>query len=465
MSIESNPEFSHLLSFADWSIFFTILALTFLVSFFSRKFKNRGNNEFLDYMIMGRKLTLPLFVGTLVATWYGGIWGVTEIAFNQGLYNFLTQGVFWYFTYILFAFFLVDKIKDYPAITLPELIGEMYGPRSKKMATLFNFFNVLPIAYVISLGLFVKLLWPIPLWLAMTLGLIVVLGYSTYSGFRAIVYSDMLQFAVMCSSVFLVILFSLLSFGGINFLKNNLEPHYFSFTGKNSWATTLVWGFIALSTLVDPNFYQRVFAAQSKAIAKKGILASTIIWMGFDLCTTFGAMYAKAVIPDAESSRAYANYALQLLPTPLKGFFLAGILATILSTLDSYLFLSATTISYDWLEKKKNLMTQYFSVLFTGSLAIGLALVFDGNIKSVWKTLGSYSAACFMVPVLYGYLKPHRISDRQFVWASLLGAFFLTSWKLCRLIPSFNDLDLSVIDEFYLGVLGTFIGLIFFRPH
>jgi len=46
-----------------------------------------------------------LFVGTLVATWYGGIFGVTFIAFEKGLYNFLTQGVFWYIAYLIFACF------------------------------------------------------------------------------------------------------------------------------------------------------------------------------------------------------------------------------------------------------------------------------------------------------------------------------------------------------------------------
>ena len=45
---------------------------------------------------MGRQLTLPLFVVTMVATWYGGIFAVNEITFNYGIFNFVTQGVFWY---------------------------------------------------------------------------------------------------------------------------------------------------------------------------------------------------------------------------------------------------------------------------------------------------------------------------------------------------------------------------------
>ena len=92
---------------------------------------------------MGRQLTLPLFVATLVATWYGGIFGVTQIAFEKGIYNFITQGVFWYFTYIIFALFMVTKIRKFHAVTLPEMMGRLFGPKSEKLSAIFNFFNTL----------------------------------------------------------------------------------------------------------------------------------------------------------------------------------------------------------------------------------------------------------------------------------------------------------------------------------
>ena len=125
-------------------------------------------------------------------------------------------------------------------------------------------------------------------------------------------------------------------------------------------------------------------------MAKKGILISTCVWVLFDLCTTFGAMYARAVIPEADSSQAYIVYALQVLPDGLKGFILAGILATILSTLDSYLFLAGTTISFDLLPERfrKRKWAHYFGVLGVGFLSLVLAEVFQGNVKAVWKTLG-----------------------------------------------------------------------------
>src|SRR5690606_6268093 len=97
--------------------------------------------------------------------------------------------------------------------------------------------------------------------------------------------------------------------------------------------------------------------------------------------TTFGAMYALAVIPEAESATAYLTYSVQLLSTGWKGFFLAGFLATILSTLDSYLFLSGTVAAYDLAPAryKGRVGVHHAGTVAVGLLAVGLTYGFRGT--------------------------------------------------------------------------------------
>ena len=80
----------------DWTVFFAVLSATVAAAVYGmRRINKKRENKpakALDYLLMGRKLTLPLFVATLVATWYGGIFGVNEITFNYGIYNCVTQG-------------------------------------------------------------------------------------------------------------------------------------------------------------------------------------------------------------------------------------------------------------------------------------------------------------------------------------------------------------------------------------
>ncbi|MCE9614288.1 MAG: sodium:solute symporter family protein [Lentisphaerae bacterium] len=471
-----NPTFQPVISFADaitpldWAVFIVVQIATVGAVIYGHRRKRQtvaagSQATFLDLMLMGRQLTLPLFVATLVATWYGGILGVTEIAFNFGIFNFVTQGIFWYLAYLLFAFFLVNRISRYQAITLPELVENMFGPRSGRLSAIFNFFNVLPVAYAISIGLFLQVILGGSLLTMMILGLLPLVLYTMWGGFRAVVFSDLVQFGVMCSAVALVFAVSVLTFGGLPFLHAHLPAAHFSVTGGNSWGTTFVWGFVALATLVDPSFYQRCFAAQSARVARRGIIISTVIWFGFDICTTAGGMYARAVIPAAEAKQAYLIYAMQLLPPGLRGFMLAGVAATILSTLDAFLFIAGNTVSYDLVPKrwKGRVDLQRAGIVVAAVASIGLALVFDGSIREAWKTLGSYAAACLLLPVMVGHVWPGRIRDNQFVIASLCGVVGTTAWRLIDRTGFWAE-----VDALYIGAACTAAGLALYaiaRPH
>ncbi len=452
--ISLNPNLSPL----DFYVFVATILITFGFIYYGHLKKTKlnlnGEEGILDFLLMGRRLTLPLFIATLVATWYGGIFGTAQIAFEQGIYNFITQGLFWYVTYIIFAFFIVQRITPYKAMTLPDLVGKMFGEKSKKLAAIFNILNLVPIAYTISLGLIIQMFLNIPFFYACLIGILFVLAYSFIGGFRAVVYSDLFQFLIMTSSVIIVLIFSYTTHG-IKPLVN-LPPNYYSLTGSYSVFETFAWGLIALGTLVDPNFYQRCFAANSEKTAKKGIFYSTLIWIIFDLSLTIGAMYAAALLPNANSKIGYFQYAFDLLPNGIKGFFLAGILATVLSTLDSYLFLAGSTLSIDLASHKKftKQKTHYLGIIITALASIILALSFDGSIKHVWKTLGSLSTAALLCPILYGHLRPKKLSDNGFFYSALIAAAGTFIWRVFGLKEKY------ALDEIYIGVLISFIAIL-----
>lgn len=446
----------------DWLVFTAILVLTAASALYGswRLKKNRNNPSTLDYLLMGRQLTLPLFVATMVATWYGGIFAVNEITFNYGIFNFVTQGVFWYIAYLLFAFFVSKRLARYSSFTLADLTQQMFGPRAAKVTAVLVFCYMAPVVYVLSLGMFLHMVFGISILTGMICGTLFVCLYSAWGGLRSIVFSDIVQFFVMCSAVAMVVFFSVSSFGGLSFLKANLPATHFTLTGTNSWLTTLIWGFIALSTLIDPSFYQRCFAAKSPQIVKKGILISTLIWFLFDFCTTTGSLYARAVLPQAAPGQAYFFYAIQLLPVGLKGLFVAGILAIILSTLNSFLFIAANTLSFDLLRNhvKNVVSSNRIAVFAVGGFSILLAQFFHGSFKEIWLVLGSYFSACLLVPMVLNYLSPRRISDTLFVTSVLTSAAAMTLWYI---LPK-NEIW-AIIDPFYIGILTSLIILLIWR--
>jgi SSS family solute:Na+ symporter len=282
-----------------------------------------------------------------------------------------------------------------------------------------------------------------------------------WGGFRADVFSSLVHFFVMCASVFIVVVVALFEFGGWSFLRENLPSTHFNPMGTHSLPTTLVWGFIALSTLVDPNFYQRCFAAKSPLVAKRGILLCTVIWFLFDICTTLGGMYARAVYPDVQSHHGYLVLAMNLLPTGLKGFFIAGLVAIIVSTLDTYLIIASNTVSHDLVPKKFHTVNVHrVSVAFVAIVSILLSMYLEGSIREIWKTLGSYSAGCLLVPMLVGYLRPHLVKEKTFIAATLMGATAITSCRLfdfSAYIGNMEDLYVGIIFTTFTLLCGIFI--------
>jgi SSS family solute:Na+ symporter len=377
-----------------------------LLAIGGRRRAGEGSEEFL---LAGRRLSLPLFVGSLVSSWYGGLLGVGEIAYSDGLVNWVSQGGFWYLAYLLFAFVLAEKLARSHATTLPDQLELLHGRTARHLATLLNYVNVVPVSYVLSLGLAVRLFTGWPLWVGILVGAALGTVYSMTGGFRAMVRAQLLQFTLMCLGVASVIPFAVHRLGGADYLRANLPPAHLQPVGAYTAQELVVWALIALSTLVDPGWYQRCYAARSPRTARTGILCAVGFWVLFDVCTTFSGIYARAALPGVDPKLAYPLLANLVLPVGLKGLYVAGLLSTIMSTFDAYVFVGGTAIGHDVVrrglrreDERSVVGATRLGMVATASLAALLALLFDRSIKSIWKTIGSLTTSAILVPMLLG---------------------------------------------------------------
>src|SRR5512144_1801055 len=106
----------------------------------------------LDYLVAGRKVTLPAFVATLVATWYGGILGVGEYSWRYGVSNWLVFGVPYYIGALLFAWLFARRARQAALFTIPDLLERHYGRGPALFGAFTVFVTSTPAAYVLMLG-------------------------------------------------------------------------------------------------------------------------------------------------------------------------------------------------------------------------------------------------------------------------------------------------------------------------
>lgn len=442
----------------DWTL---VLCYFVFLIWLSWKKGWQGESE-EDFLLSGRKVTLPAFVATLVSTWYGGILGIGEWSYQFGISQWLILGAPFYIFSALFAIFLAGKIRLNKALTIPEAISNFYSERAGRISALPIFVLVSPAPYILMLGLLFQFLsgGEGPFLLYASLVALFSVLYITIGGFGAVIRTDALQILLMFSGFIILLFFAAAEFGGFGTLISSMPETHLDITGGNTWQYILVWFFIALWTFVDPSFHQRAAAAESPETARKGIFISIGFWIAFDFLTCFAGLYAFAILgPELEQPvMAYPILADQILPIGLKGLFFVSLLATIMSTLDSYLFISGQTLGRDFLLKyfpkvRPNLLTR-ISILISALLGILLIIIYP-SVIDLWYIIGSVFIPGLLIPVLGIYLKTFRFSAR-YVYVSIIGCT-LVSFTWLMLGTFFPDVEGGYT---YLGVEPFYPGLL-----
>ena len=437
-------------------IFLYFIFILFIGLKIWRKEKNSKINEFL---LAGRQLSLPSFIATLVSTWYGGILGVGEFSYKYGISNWLVFGVPYYFAAAIFGVFIAKKAQSFNLYTIPHQLDRAYGKTASLIGAFFVFIMTVPAAYVLMLAVLLKFLFGFSIFWGLIIGTSISTCYVLIGGFRSVIRTDFIQFALMFGSFILVLPVAFFKFGGISFLQDNLPANHFVWHGGQGAQYIIVWFFIALATLVEPGFYQRCFAARTEKVAQRGIFYSILFWIFFDFMTTFTGLYARAILPDLKDPvTAYLALAQELLPPVALGLFICGLLATIMSTIDSYSFLAAMTFGRDLIYKmKKNVNDQqikYYTrigLLISGILAIAIACYAQSIIR-IWKDLGSIGTPALVIPIAVSFF-PKIKFRKELALVSMIGSAVIAGiWVFS---PSINS------GVYFWGIEPIYAGLSF----
>ena len=370
-------------------------------------FYKRSDKGINSFLFAGRKLTIPSLVATLVSTWYGGILEVGRFTYENGIVTWIIFGLFYYIAALLFMKYIAPKIIESSIPTIPELFLRSFGKIPALIAIVCVILLTTPAPYLKILATLFDFVWGIPVFWALILGASLSLVYAVTGGFSAIVRTDKLQFVLMFTG-FATLLFSAYSkYGGISFLTANTPEFAFSIPGNFSWTFIFVWGFIALITFIDPGFYQRSFAGQSLKTVQRGILISVGFWVIFDCMTVLSGLYALAVLPIVETS-PYLDLAALLLPPFARGLFLVSLFAIVMSTVDSFTFISAYTIGRDLptvlglkLTDKRMIQLTRMGLGVTALFSICLALYFEYAVD-IWYLVGSFVVPTLLIPLITG---------------------------------------------------------------
>lgn len=422
----------------DWGLI--LLYFAFLAAVWLRP--PAGRSEALEYLVAGRRVTLPAFVATLVATWYGGILGVGEYSWRYGISNWLVFGVPYYIGALLFAWLFARRARVAALYTIPDLLDRHYGRGPAVLGALTVFVTSAPAAYVLMLGTLFAAMFGLPLVPCVVGAAVLSLFYIHRGGLRTVVFTDQVQFVLMYAGFVVMLAFLVARHGGASFLAGALPPSHFTWHGGNPPQAILVWYFIALSTLVDPGFWQRAYAARDPGVAQRGVLISVVCWIVFDFLTTTTGLYARAVLPHLHDPVfAFPELARVTLPPPALGLFYLAMIATVMSTIDSYGFIAAGTVGRDLLwrlrgEVGEQRLPRYTRIgLWVSAIFATMLALARPSVIGLWHDIGSITTPALLMPVGTALLGRGRVGSRWTAVAMVLAFGVSLAFVLIKAFP------------------------------
>jgi SSS family solute:Na+ symporter len=374
----------------------------------------RKSPSFEEFLLAGRTMTTPILVCTLASTYYGldVLFGTSELAYNDGVVAFFGYSELSLGIYLFAAYALSTRLRAARFTSLPEILERHYGLGSGVMGAISSILYSIPALALFGIGRLAEVTFGIDAPVGALLLGGIALVYTLWGGLWAVAITDTVQFILMCITVSIAIPILMVELGGFDAVEQVAPEGYFApFGGIPIWLM-IAYAATGISILVDPGYYQRIFAARSPKQAKNAMIISLFIWLVYDWLVTAGGMLARAgvaagAIPaDIHSNDALLMAITMALPVGLTGIFLAGVLATAMSTVDSYTLVAGSNFAYDLYRPLRNpnasdrklvQMTKH-GIVVSFALGFGMAFLFE-RLMALWVFMATMLTSTVLVPI------------------------------------------------------------------
>src|SRR4051812_19924202 len=442
----------------DWAIVAAYFLLSVGIGLY---FTKRGGESLSEYFLSGRQVSWWLAGASMVATTFAadtplvvtGLVSAHGVAGNWLWWNMLMSGM-------LTVFFFARLWRRAHVMTDVEFAEIRYSGQPAAVLRGFRaLYLAIPINLIIlgwvtramikiltiSLGLHdVRLLgMTVPgQVIAVAICFIITVAYSAGAGMWAVLWTDLVQFVIKMTAVIVLAVYSVRAVGGMDKLKAGLAQHFGSADAALSVLPIKVTSngleaytwmpLLALAVFLSVQWWaawypgaepggggyvaQRIFSAKTE---RDGVLATLFFnvahyamrpwpWIITGLCTIL--LYPNGIGPTHDHEAAYVQAFVDLLPTPWRGFMMAGFAAAYMSTVGTQLNWGASYLVNDFYKRflKRNETEKHYvmvSRLATVLLFLGAALVTMQlqTVEGAWKFLLALGSGTGLVLILRWY--------------------------------------------------------------
>lgn len=410
-----------------------------------------------DYFVAGKRNGVLQISGSLLATILGGsaILGTINLTQHQ------SWAAAWYILAASFGLLvllpIVKKVSNLGKFTLPELIGQFYGEKARKTASI-----IIPVAWlgivaaqIIASAQILASFFNLNYTYGVFISSAVFIMYTLIGGQISILKTDFIQSIIILAGI--TFTFFILK------ARPELDPVpmriTFPFNHNFSPVDLLILILTFSSTfIVGPDIYSRIFCARNARISQLSVLITALILIPFAFLLAYIGVCSFESNPNQEGTSALVNIVMAYLPEWGIGLMVAALLSAVLSSADTTLLTASIILSElfhkDIDNKKSFVQTKYFIVII-GIISMLIALQISSIIASLLLALSFYSGA-FIVPMITALFNiPY--SGKYSIWAMLTGGIIALTGKISLSFFQFEYGNWIIIAGFVINALILFL--------
>ncbi len=447
----------------------SIVAFYLIATLVIGVYYGRQNKNLKDFAVGDRNFSTTLIFTSIFATFTGSntILGWSQRIYTTGMiFAILTFG---YGSYkLLVVRYIVPRLYQFKnCITVGDILSTRYGKFGRFFGGFFAFTKcaVSISGQITGLGLVITYFFNVDKYYSTALVTLVVILYSSYGGIKSVALTDLIQFLILIVAIPVVAAFTVYYAGGYEVV---VEKALFSPSYSDKQTYTILSLFVlAIFSSFNPIILQRLLmSANLKNVGTAFKLSAFVnVPFMFIIALMAGGAY---VLNDSGLDSKYATlYAIgKTLPIGLKGFVVAGLLAVMMSTIDSFINTASVIFTrdvYGTFFKNVNSTRVSLRIAQLTSLIVGVSAyiisMFFNNIFDVYLFSLVFWVPVILMP-LYGVVFRYYSSQRTFILSGIVGLItffgatqFFTIKPLCLISAS----AASALVFFHRGILNALL--------
>lgn len=455
------------------------LAFVFGVAFYAYR-KRQGSSFISEYYIGGRSMSGFVLAMTTAATYVGAssFIGGPGAAYKYGLGWVLLAMI--QVPAVLLSLGALGKkfallARKHNSVTINDMLLARYQNNFVAwiagFALLLSFFAMMAVQFI-GAGRLLETTLGIPYQTAIIIFAITVGLYTFIGGFRAVVLTDTIQGLVMIVGTTILLGGVIYAAGGVENAINTLEainpqltsPYGIDERPLDFTFMTSFWVLVCFGLIGLPHIAVRSMAYKDSHALHKAMIIGTIVISILMFGMHLSGVLGRAVVPNLTvPDQVIPTLMIQVLPPVVAGVFLAAPMAAIMSSIDSMLIQSSSTLIKDLYlalkpnainnEKKIKLFSTITTLTFTVFLVFAALNPPDMLIWLNLLSLGGLEATFLWVIVLGLYWeKANATGAISSMLAGLISYTVMTSFKIS--ILSFH----AIVPSLLIGLIAFLIG-------